>query len=96
MSGRWWIGRVVMILFLTAAIPGCTSPEAARQRGGGPGADIGNRPAEVKMHEGSRQYYGTPVRIESESPSLAPSEQARRLSLPGSEESRPPNDGGQR
>lgn len=63
-------------------VAGCSSPEAARQRGGGPGADIGNRPEHVLMHEGSRQYWKTPVRIETESPSIAPSEQARELSRP--------------
>ena len=66
------------------AIAGCTSPEATRQRGGGPGGDIGNRPEQVLMHEGSRQYWETPVRISSEGPSLVPSEQARQLSLPSS------------
>jgi hypothetical protein len=75
--------RAVAILFAAAALSGCTSPEATRQRGGGPGADVGNRPAQVKMHEGSRQYYKTPVRIGTEAPPLAPSEQARTLSLPG-------------
>lgn len=68
----------------TAAVlvAACTSPEATRERGGGPGADPGNRPVQVLMHEGSRQYWQTPVLIPSEAPSLAPSEQARQLSLP--------------
>lgn len=61
---------------------GCASPEATRERGGGPGADPGNRPAQVLMHEGSRQYWETPVRIPTEGPALGPSEQARQLSLP--------------
>lgn len=76
--------RMCLLLLGSVAIAGCTSPEANRQRGGGPGGDVGNRPAQVKMHEGSRQYSGTPVRISSEAPSLAPSEQARQLSLPSS------------
>lgn len=74
----------------------CTSPEATRQRGGGPGADPGNRPAQVKMHEGSRPYWKTPVHITpSHGPSLTPSEQARRLSLerPGSESTQNSNRG---
>jgi hypothetical protein len=75
--------RLIPIIFACAALSSCTSPEATRARGGGPGADVNNRPAEVKMHEGSRQYYETPVRIRAESPPLAPSEQARQLSLPG-------------
>jgi len=33
-----------------------------RTRGGGPGADIGNRDAVVQLHEGSRPFYGTPLR----------------------------------
>lgn len=76
--------RMWILLAAGAGIAGCTSPEATRQRGGGPGADIGNRPAQVLMHEGSRQYWETPVRIPSEGPPLAPSEHARQLSLPGS------------
>ena len=73
--------RGSILLIGCVAVSGCTSPEAARTRGGGPGADVGNRPAQVRMHEGSRQYYETPVRIGVEAPPLWPSEQARRLSL---------------
>jgi hypothetical protein len=87
--------RLVTLIFACAAISSCTSPEAQRQRGGGPGADVNNRPEQVKMHEGSRQYYETPVRIGSEAPSLAPSEQARTLSLPGRQNSEQPGAGGQ-
>ena len=77
--------RLGMLLASGMLIAGCTSPEATRERGGGPGADVGNRPPQVLMHEGSRQYWETPVRISSsEVPSLGPSEQARQLSLPGS------------
>ncbi len=76
--------RIWILLASGFVIGGCTSPEARRVRGGGPGADVGNRPPQVLMHEGSRQYWETPVRISSEVPSLAPSEQARQLSLPGS------------
>ena len=76
--------RIWILVASGIMIAGCTSPEAARERGGGPGGDVGNRPPQVLMHEGSRQYWETPVRISSEVPSLAPSEQARQLSLPGS------------
>jgi hypothetical protein len=72
--------RALLIVIATAAAA-CASPEATRQRGGGPGADIGNRPEQVKMHEGSRQYWKTPQRIPETMP-LGPSEQARQLSLP--------------
>ncbi|HEY8693074.1 MAG TPA: hypothetical protein VIR57_10075 [Chloroflexota bacterium] len=37
------------------------SPEAGRTRGGGPGADTGNRSADVELHPASSEaYYGTP------------------------------------
>lgn len=87
--------RGYILLIGGLAVSGCTSPEAARTRGGGPGGDIGNRPAQVKMHEGSRQYHDTPVRIGVEGPPLGPSEQARQLSLPGRTGSAPSNDKGQ-
>jgi hypothetical protein len=40
----------------------CTPPEAARIRGGGPGADTGNRDAVVEMHGGSNMYWKTPCK----------------------------------
>ncbi len=52
-------------LVLVAGVLGvvaCTSPEAGRVRGGGPGADVGNRTPIVRMHEGARPYYRTPCR----------------------------------
>lgn len=69
------------VLLVSLSMTACRSPEARRQRGAGPGADVGNRPAQVKMHEGSRPYWKTPVRHKVEGPSLAPAEQARRISL---------------
>jgi hypothetical protein len=39
------------------ALAACASPEADRARGGGRGADVGNRDAVVEMHEGSVPYY---------------------------------------
>ena len=88
--------RFASIALAGAVLAGCSSPEAARRRGGGPGGDPGNRSADVKMHEGSRQYYQTPVRISSEAPQLAPSEQARTLSLADRQSSPSSNDRGQR
>jgi hypothetical protein len=38
----------------------CTSPEALRTRGGGPGADIGNRGDTVEFHAGANPYHDTP------------------------------------
>ena len=74
--------RLTVVVLAAVVAGGCASPEAVRQRGGGPGADPGNRPAQVKMHEGSRQYWGTPVLIPGEGPPLEPSEHARSISLP--------------
>jgi hypothetical protein len=69
-------------VFVCFAAASCASPEATRQRGGGRGGDPGNRPAQVKMHEGSRPYWKTPVRIKGARMPLDASEQARQLSLP--------------
>lgn len=74
------------ILFASFSVAACGSPEATRRRSGGPGGDSGNRPAQVKMHEGSRQYWQTPVLIPVEGAPLGPSEQARHLTLTSSEE----------
>lgn len=66
-----------------AAAAGCSSPEASRTRGGGAGSDIGNRPSEVKMHEGSEQFWRTPDRIGGAAhPPLEPASQARHSSRP--------------
>lgn len=54
------------LLLTSAALAGCASPEATRVRGGGPGADVGNRSQDVKMHEGSHPYWQTPQRIEGD------------------------------
>lgn len=70
--------RFVAVLLLLA---GCTSPEAERVRGGGPGADVGNRGTPVVMHEGSKPYEGTPRLIPGEAPPMEPATQARQLSL---------------
>jgi hypothetical protein len=88
--------RTLWFVLAGAALTGCASPEATRERGGGPGADPNNRPALVKMHEGSQQYYETPVRIPVEGTPLAPSEQARYLSLPSTDATQTPAVGGER
>jgi len=57
MTARGWIP------VLAVAIAACaTSPEAARARGGGPGADPGNHGAVVQLHAGAKMYYKTPCR----------------------------------
>jgi hypothetical protein len=52
--------RWLVLLATLASAAACRSPEAARVRGGGPGADIGNRNPVVEMHAGSKPYYQTP------------------------------------
>jgi hypothetical protein len=69
-----------VLLIGCIAVAGCASPETTRTRGGGPGADVGNRPDTVKMHEGSQPYWKTPERIDGEHPPLEPSRQAQQLS----------------
>jgi hypothetical protein len=54
--------RVLGILaVLLAALSACTSPEATRQRAGGPGADVGNRRDPVELHAGADPYWRTPI-----------------------------------
>ena len=68
-----------LLLAQSLILAGCGSPEATRTRGGGPGGDSGNRPAIVKMHEGSRQFWETPVLIPGDSVPLGPADQARQI-----------------
>jgi hypothetical protein len=75
---RW--GPRLLALATIAAAVGCGSPEAPRQRAGGPGGDVGNRGATVQMHEGSRPYHATPRLVEGGQTDLAPASQARQAS----------------
>lgn len=70
------------IIFLLAMciIVACASPETGRSRGGGPGADVGNRTKVIRMHEGADPFYRTPKLIRSQNPPLAPARQADQLS----------------
>lgn len=68
----------LMAFFLYLA--GCASPERTRTRGGGPGADVGNRAKFVQMHEGSKPFEKTPKLISTKNPPLAPASQADQLS----------------
>ena len=68
------------VIGLCLALVGCTSPEATRARGTGPGADVGNRSEIVEMHEGSKPFYETPSIIPTTHPPLAPADQAAELS----------------
>ena len=71
-------GALILTLALAAA---CTSPEATRQRAGGPGGDTGNRGAQVQMHGGSEPYWRTPRRLAE--PLAAPVVTARPELRPG-------------
>jgi uncharacterized protein YceK len=61
-------------------LSGCGSPEARRTRGSGPGADVGNRPAIAKMHEGAQPFWKTPERLTNKQGPLDAARQADRLS----------------
>ncbi len=57
---RWLPAAAAVLLW---GILAC-SPEAARTRGGGPGADVGNRRGAVELHGRSgpeSMYYQTPM-----------------------------------
>ena len=69
---------------LLAATTGCGSPEATRVRGGGPGADPGNRGATVRMHEGSDSYHDTTRLTRFAPPPLAPASHAKTTEKPRS------------
>ena len=42
------------------AVAACRSPEEGRVRGGGAGADVGNRGDSTSTHGGSEMFYRTP------------------------------------
>ena len=64
------------IITMAVVVSGCTSPEVSRTRGGGPGADLGNRGSIVRMHEGSNPFEKTPKIIGAEHPPLESARQA--------------------
>jgi hypothetical protein len=68
--------KLALLMIIAVAAAGCTSPEATRSRGGGPGADVGNRSSIVRMHEGSRPFEQTPKIIGAEHPPLESARQA--------------------
>jgi hypothetical protein len=70
-----YAGRAALVLVILAA--GCASPEATRVRGGGPGADPGNRGATVRMHQGAEPYYATPRLTPGAAYSMAPAGRAK-------------------
>jgi hypothetical protein len=54
------MARAVFVIGLAIALSACKSPEAARTRGGGPGADVGNRGDQVELHGKVDPYHQTP------------------------------------
>jgi hypothetical protein len=72
--------RIAFLLVLCFCVSACYSPERNRTRGGGSGADVGNRGPVVNMHEGSRPFYQTPQLIPAKPPPLDPANQADELS----------------
>ena len=71
---------LITLVAFSLYLIGCASPETKRMRGGGPGADLGNRAKVVQMHEGSIPFENTPKIIPTQHPSLAPASQANDLS----------------
>jgi hypothetical protein len=51
--------RPLAMTVLASVFTACTSPEATRARGGGPGADVKNWNQPVELHAGAEQYYKT-------------------------------------
>jgi hypothetical protein len=68
------------LLIAAVFIAACDSPETMRSRGGGPGADVGNRDKLLEMHEGSHPFWKTPQIIPTKHPPLEPAQQADKLS----------------
>ena len=71
---------LITVADLVFCLAACDSPETTRTRGGGPGADVGNRAKVVEMHEGSQPFWKTPQIIPAKHPPLDPASQADQLS----------------
>ncbi|MBM4299733.1 MAG: hypothetical protein FJ143_18480 [Deltaproteobacteria bacterium] len=71
---------IIFIAAFSLFAAGCASPEAGRTRGGGPGADSGNRGSVLRVHEGARPFDNTPKKIPTKHPPLEPASQADQLS----------------
>ena len=72
--------NLALALIAFTALVGFNSPETMRSRGGGPGADVGNRKKLLEMHEGSQPFWQTPQIIPTKHPPLEPASQADKLS----------------
>jgi hypothetical protein len=71
---------IIVIAAFSLFAFGCASPEAGRTRGGGPGADPGNRGTMLRVHEGAKPFENTPKKIPTKHPPLEPASQADQLS----------------
>jgi hypothetical protein len=74
------VGPLLFIVTALLCLAGCASPETTRTRGGGPGADVGNRTQVVRMHEGADPFYKTPRLIPGQPPPLTAARHADKLS----------------
>jgi predicted small secreted protein len=68
--------KLILLLITSAVLAACDSPETMRRRGGGAGADVGNRDKLVEMHEGAQPFWKTPKIIPAKHPPLEPASQA--------------------
>jgi hypothetical protein len=71
---------IIVLLTLLVYLAACASPEMTRTRGGGPGADPGNRGKIMQIHEGAKPFEKTPKIIPTKHPPLEPASQADQLS----------------
>jgi len=74
------VRALILFIAVSLCVAGCASPEATRTRGGGPGADVGNRTEIVRMHEGAKPFENTPKIIPAKHPPLDSANQADQLS----------------
>ena len=74
------MGALILFIAVLLCVAGCASPEVTRTRGGGPGADVGNRTEIVRMHEGAKPFENTPKIIPAKHPPLDSASQADQLS----------------
>ena len=55
-----WLRQVVLTLLLATTLAACNSPEDGRPRGGGAGADVGNKSSQFKPDSKIFQSSTTP------------------------------------
>jgi hypothetical protein len=53
-----WLALVAGVLLASA----CSSPEARRARGGGPGADVGNHGTPLEIQGKKDPFHATPLK----------------------------------